>query len=172
MAEQPIFLYAATYDDYVDAQEEYEIVKRLHKDHIIGTYDAAVIGKDAEGKVTVRKHEKPTQHGAWTGVVVGAVVGIVFPPSLIGMAIVGGGVGALVGHLWGGLSRTDMKEIGELLDEGEAALIVVGKDKVDVELDKALHKAKKTMQKELHVDTQELEKHVDAAAEEQAASPE
>lgn len=170
MAEHPIFLYAATYDDYVDAEEEYEIVKKLHKDGVIGTYDAAVIGRAADGTVTVRKHEKPTQHGAWSGLVVGAVVGIVFPPSLIGMAIVGTGVGALVGHLWSGLSRKDMMEIGELLDADDAALIVVGKSKVDEELDKALHKAKKTMQKELRVDARELEKHVDAAADEGAAS--
>ena len=54
-------------------------MKELHSLGVIGTHDAAVITKDADGKVKVSKHEKPTDHGAWTGVAVGAVVGILFP---------------------------------------------------------------------------------------------
>ena len=45
------------------------------------------------------KTEKPTQHGAWTGAGVGALVGIIFPPAIIGSAIVGAGAGGLTGHL-------------------------------------------------------------------------
>ena len=30
--------------------------------------------KEADGKVRVTKPEKPTQHGAWTGAAVGALV--------------------------------------------------------------------------------------------------
>jgi hypothetical protein len=36
----------------------------------VGTFDSAVIEKE-DGKVHVHKTEKPTQHGAWTGIVVG-----------------------------------------------------------------------------------------------------
>jgi uncharacterized membrane protein len=43
----------------------------------------------------VTKTEKPTQHGAWTGAAVGALVGIIFPPAVIGSAIVGAGAGEL-----------------------------------------------------------------------------
>jgi len=48
-----------------------------------------------------------------------------FPPALIGFAVAGAGIGELSGHLWQGLSRADVKELGELIDEGEAALLVV-----------------------------------------------
>jgi len=67
----------------------------LHAAGAIGTFDSAVIRKEADGKVRVTKTEKPTQHGAWTGAAVGALVGIIFPPAVIGSAIVGAGAGEL-----------------------------------------------------------------------------
>ena len=74
------------------------------------------------------KVEKPTQHGAWTGAAVGAVVGILFPPFLLASAAIGALVGGLVGHLWRGMSHQDIHDFGELLDDGQAALIVLGED--------------------------------------------
>lgn len=79
MADEPMLLFLATYDAEADARLDCEAVKELHSLGVIGTHDAAVITKDADGKVKVSKHEKPTEHGAWTGVAVGAVVGILFP---------------------------------------------------------------------------------------------
>ena len=67
MADRPIFLYAAIYDDLATAEADYEAVFELHAAGAIGTFDSAVIYKDDEGKVHVSKTEKPTQHGAWTG---------------------------------------------------------------------------------------------------------
>src|SRR3954454_17270807 len=125
MSDNPVFLYAAVYDDIGDAEADYEIVFDLHAAGAIGTFDSAVIRKDDDGKVRVTKTEKPTQHGAWTGVGVGALVGLVFPPSIIGTAIVGAGAGGLIGHLRGGISRDDLKELGEELESGNAAVIVI-----------------------------------------------
>ncbi len=105
---------------------DYDAVKELYHDGVIDTYDAAVVEKDADGNVHVHKHEKPTQKGAWTGVAVGAVVGVLFPPSIIASAAVGGVAGGVIGHVWHGMSRGDMKDLGEYLDEGTAALVVVG----------------------------------------------
>jgi uncharacterized membrane protein len=59
----------------------------------------------------VNKDEMATRHGAWGGAAVGAVVGILFPPSIIGTAIVGAAVGGVRGHLWRGMSRADVKEL-------------------------------------------------------------
>src|SRR6187397_1061967 len=99
MADRPVFLYAAIYDNIADAEADYEAVFDLHAAGAIGTFDSAVIEKDDLGKVHVHKTEKPTQHGAWTGAGVGALVGIIFPPAIIGSAIVGAGAGGLIGHL-------------------------------------------------------------------------
>jgi uncharacterized membrane protein len=80
MADRPVFIYAAIYDDIADAEADYEAVFDLHAAGAIGTFDSAVIEKEHDDKVRVHKTEKPTQHGAWTGIAVGALAGILFPP--------------------------------------------------------------------------------------------
>ena len=126
--EDGMFLYIGTYPSEVAARADYDIVKDLHSVDVIGTYDAAVVTKDDEGKVHVNKDEMATRHAGWGGAAVGAVVGLLFPPAIIGSALVGGAIGGISGHLWRGISRSDVKELGELIDEGEAALLVVGRD--------------------------------------------
>jgi uncharacterized membrane protein len=164
MADEPVFLYIAAYDSEADARADYEVLQELHAGRIVGTYDAAIVTKDAEGKVHVHKHEKPTQHGAWTGIGVGAVVGILFPPSIIGTAIVGGAAGGVIGHLWHGMSRGDVKELGDALDAGEAALVVVGRSKLEATLDRELKRASKRVEKQVDADAKAFEKELDAAA--------
>ncbi|TMM19631.1 MAG: DUF1269 domain-containing protein [Actinobacteria bacterium] len=160
MADEPVFLYVARYSSEDEAREDYQLLVDLHAAGVVGTYDAAVVTKD-DHKVHVHKHEKPTQHGAWTGVAVGAVVGIIFPPSIIGTAAVAGVAGGLIGHFWGGLSRGDVKALGDFLDEGQAALLVIGKSKLQEVLDRELKRATKSMQREIKADR----RHVEAALE-------
>jgi uncharacterized membrane protein len=163
MADEPMFLFLATYADEADAWLDYEAVKDLHALNVIGTYDAAVITKDAEGKVKVHKHEKATQHGAWTGIAVGAVVGILFPPGLIVEAAVGGLAGGVIGHVWRGLSRKDVKELGEFLDDGDVALLVVGKSTLEKALENAVTRADRQMEKEIKADQKEFERELKEA---------
>ena len=127
-----------------------------------GTYDVALVRKDDDGKVHVTKHEKPTQHGAWTGAAVGALVGIVFPPAILGSALVGAAAGGGIGHAMGGMSRSDAKELGDYLDTGQAALVVIGESRLQEQLDKALTHAEKTQEKEINADGKELAKELDA----------
>jgi len=166
MADEPVFIFLATYDTQADAELDYHAVKELHSAGIIGTYDAAVITKDADGKVKVHKHEKPTQHGAWTGVAVGAVLGILFPPGLLIDVAIGGLAGGVIGHFWNGMSRKDVKELGELLDDSSAALLIVGKSKLDKAIEKAVTHAVKVLQKEVKADQKELDKELKKAEKE------
>ena len=99
------------------------------------------------------------------GAAVGAVLGILFPPSIIGAAAVGAAVGGVGGHLWRGMSRADVKEFGEVIDAGTAALVVVGESKIEQALDKAALKAEKHVAKELDVKPSDI----DAAVREAAA---
>lgn len=162
MADKPVFLFAAIYDDVAAAESDYEAVFDLHAAGVIGTFDAAVIEKE-EGKVHVHKTEKPTRHGAWTGIAVGAIAGILFPPSIIGSAVVGGAAGGVIGHLWKGMSRSDLKELGEGLDEGSAALVVVGESKLGEKIEKAVTHARKVMEKEIDAEADELKRELQAA---------
>ena len=162
MSDNPVFVYAAVYAEPADADADYETLLDLHSADLVGSYDVALMSKDDEGKVHVTKHEKPTQHGAWTGAAVGALVGVIFPPSIIGAAVVGAAAGGGIGHVFGGMSRSDARELGEHLDEGQAALIVIGKSRVQEQLDKALTRAQKSEEREIDADAQELEKELEA----------
>ena len=141
---------------------DYAAVKQLYSDGVIDTYDAAVVEKDADGNVHVSKHEKPTQKGAWTGIAVGAVVGVLFPPAIIPMAAAGGVTGGVIGHVWHGMSRSDMKDLGEELDAGTAALVVVGKSSLADKIAKATARAQKTTEKQLNVDAKDFDKELEA----------
>jgi uncharacterized membrane protein len=159
-----VFIYVGTYASEVDARTDYDLVKELHSQGAVGTYDAAVITKDDAGKVHVNKDETTTRHGAWGGAGVGALVGILFPPSIIGSAIVGAAIGGVSGHLWKGMSRADVKEFGDVIDAGEAALVIVGETKIEAYLEKLELKATKRATKELEVDKGKIDEAVQAAA--------
>jgi uncharacterized membrane protein len=159
-----VFIYIGTYGSEVDARTDYDLVKGLHSQGAVGTYDAAVITKDGDGKVHVNKDETSTRHGAWGGAGVGALVGILFPPSIIGTAIVGAAIGGVSGHLWKGMSRADVKEFGDMIDSGEAALVIVGETKIEAYLEKLQLKATKRATKELELDKGKIDEAVRAAA--------
>jgi len=164
MTDNPVFLFVGDYDSVDEAKADLEELKQLHREHVVGTYDAAVLTKNVEGKVEiVDKIEKPTQHGGWAGLAVGAALGLIFPPSVLVSGLVGAGAGALIGHLQGGMSRSDLKEVGETLEESEAALIVVGEATIERAVDEATRRAKKAMKKEVRADAKEIERLIDTA---------
>ena len=134
MSDKPVFLYAAIYDEIADAEADYEAVFDLHDAGAIGTFDSAVIRKEDDGKVRVTKTEKPTQHGAWTGAGVGALVGLSSRPRS-SAAHRRRRSRRLVGHLSKGISRGDLKDLGQELDAGTAAVIVLGESKIEEQLD-------------------------------------
>jgi uncharacterized membrane protein len=127
-----LYVIAASYDDVDAAVADYEAVKALYREvRSSHDFDAAVISKDEDGKVRiVKKHEQPTRHGAAVGLGWGLAAGVVaalFPPVGIGIATAAGGaaIGGVAGHASGGMSRSDLKDLGETLDAGESGLIVV-----------------------------------------------
>jgi uncharacterized membrane protein len=169
MSDRPVFIFAATYGARADAFADYESLLELHAAKLIGTYDVALITKDADGKVHVKKHEKPTQHGAWGGIAVGAAIGIIFPASVVGTAIVGGMAGGVAGHLKEGISRADAKEFGELLGRGDAALVVIGESRLEEQLARALTRAQTMLEKEIDADREELKRALEEADKQAAA---
>jgi uncharacterized membrane protein len=169
MSDRPVFIYAATYASYEDCLADYELLLEAHAAKLVGTYDVALIKKDSDGKIHVEKHEKPTQHGAWGGIAVGALVGVLFPPSVLGAAAIGGLAGGVGGHLRKGMSRDDAKELGDLLENGQSALVAIGESRVEEQLDKALTRAEKSIEKEIDADAKELGRELKEAEKESAA---
>jgi uncharacterized membrane protein len=151
------FILVATYPDEATAQDDYQVIKDAHAAGLVGSYDAAVVTKDAKGKVHENKDETSTRHGSWWGIAAGAAVGVIFPPAVLASAAVGGVVGGVTGHLAGGMSRSDAKELGDSIDPGQAGLVVVGESKVEDAVEKALTRAEKQTAKELGVDPKDID---------------
>jgi len=160
------FILVATYPDEVTARQDYQVVKDAHAAGLVGSYDAAVVTKDASGKVHENKDETATRHGAWWGVAAGAAVGVIFAPAVLGAAAVGGVIGGVSGHLAKGMSRSEAKELGDFIDPGQAGLVIVGESKVEDAIKKAVTRAKKQTAKELDVPPKDVDKALQQAVKE------
>ena len=82
------------------------------------------------------------------------------------VSAVGAAIGGVSGHLWRGMSRADVREFGEVIDDGTAALVVVGESKIEQAVDKAALKAEKHIAKELDVKPSDIDAAVREAASE------
>jgi uncharacterized membrane protein len=170
-----LMAYVGVYDSVGDAEADYRLVKDLHTEAgLIDAYDAAVIERREDGKTKiVKKHETPTRVGGALGGGVGLATGLVvalFPFAAIGggllAATTGGGaiLGAVTGHAAAGMSRGDLKELGEFLDAGQAGLVVVAVSDMGAKVEQAMKRAEKLQQKQLKADTAEIERDAASAA--------
>jgi uncharacterized membrane protein len=174
MAVDTFMAYVGVYPSADDAEADYELVKDLHtKAGLLDAYDAAVIHRQADGKVKItKKHETPTRVGGVLGGGVGLATGLVvalFPFAAVGAGLLaattaGGAVlGAVAGHAAAGMSRHDLKELGEYLDAGQAGLVVVGVSDMGAKIEQAMRRAEKVQAKQLKADTAEIERDAKAA---------
>jgi uncharacterized membrane protein len=176
MAIDTLMAYVGVYDSVDDAKADYQLVHDLHTEAgLIDAYDAAVIERREGGKTKiVKKHETPTRAGGVLGGGVGLATGLVV--ALFPFAAVGGGLlagttaggailGAVAGHAAAGMSRHDLKELGEHLDAGQAGLVVVAISDMGAKVEQAMKRAAKLEQKQLEADAAAIERDAAAAGE-------
>ena len=169
MAIDTFVVFVGVYPDKETAERDYDLVKQLHTEQdLFDAYDAAVIERREDGKVKIgRKHETPTRVGGVLGGGVGLATGLVV--ALFPFAAVGGGLlaatsasgavlGAVAGHAAAGMSRDDLKELGEDLDAGQAGLVVVGVSDMRARIEQAMGRAERIQAKELRANVEEIER--------------
>ena len=123
---KPVLLYTATYDSASAALADLDAIEQLHKDDVIGDYDAAVIDKK-DGKPDVAKRmDRPYVR--------------VIPEWF------GGGT----------LPRKELKEAAQELTSNEAGLIAVGEETIEKAVDKALTGAAKVVKRSVDATTDEI----------------
>ena len=117
-------LVAIAYDDVDQAQEVTNTLGQLMKEHSIELEDAVIVEHRAGGKI---KLHQPSMAGlgAASGALWGGLIGLIFFVPLFGLAIgaaSGAAAGALSDH---GIDDKFMKELGNKLPEGGAAVFVL-----------------------------------------------
>ena len=86
------------------------------------------------------------------------MVGVLFPPALLGAAAVGGVTGGLIGHFHGGMSRKDVRELGEMLDASERLPHRHRQGQARGDSAEGRPEGQKTVERQLDVDGKDLEK--------------
>ncbi|OIP69070.1 MAG: hypothetical protein AUK43_14010 [Oscillatoriales cyanobacterium CG2_30_40_61] len=118
-------LIAIAYDDEYKAEEVRLTLIKLQKEHLIELEDAAVIVKNAEGKIKLKQAVDLTTAGAVSGGFWGLLIGTLFLSPLLGAAV-GAAAGAASGALSDiGVDDKFMKSLGETLQPKTSALFVL-----------------------------------------------
>jgi uncharacterized membrane protein len=165
MADEQFVLFAGAYDDLDDAKEDFDGIKALHKESWLGPYEGVLFVKEDGGKVKIIDRDSSIRAaGAGAGALIGGVVGLIFPPTILAGAAVGGAAGALLGHFFGTFKRKDVAELGEMLDEGTAGILVIGVPTPELGTQKLMKRAAKVAKKQVYADAKEIKKAIDEAA--------
>jgi uncharacterized membrane protein len=130
VAHDPVHLFIGLYDSGDAAERDFDNVVSLHRQGLVGAYDAAVIERDDDGALRVA-HKKRSGHHVLTGLGIGALFTVLTPFIAVPFGLIGAGTGALVKHAEGSLPKKDIDELTDALTGNEAALAVVS-NKTDV----------------------------------------
>ena len=171
---------ANEYGAEADAIADYEAIHKLYSDlGILDSFDAAVLTRQPDGKVIIVKRvdEQSDEHskgkGRWVaGLAVGTAVAL-FPAVALGIPIAGLGMGLLAGagmgavvggHVARGITRSDLKDLGELLDHGTSGLLVVTTTDIEARVEAAITRAHKRAKAKLHADNDAIKEEIGRAA--------
>ena len=119
-------LIAIAYPDRDTAEQVRQELIRATKEHLLRLEDAVVVEHEADGKIKLHQAMNTTGAGAAGGAMWGGLIGLIFLAPLLGMAV-GAASGALGGKMTDvGVSDDFLRELGDKLQPGAAALIALG----------------------------------------------
>jgi uncharacterized membrane protein len=143
MADAPVQLIVAAFQDEGGASAALSMLKEAKKEKLVAIKDAAVLRKDAEGKLHVNEIGDMTgTRGGAIGAVVGAGLGILTG----GAALAAAGIGAVAGGLAAklrdsGFNDQRLRKLGESLTPSSSAIVAVIEHTWVAELEEELRKA-------------------------------
>lgn len=169
-------LIAADFADTDVAMEAYEALKTVEDGATVKIDGVVVVRRDAGGKLEVQKAtDHSTREGLAWGAVGGAVLGVLFPPSIIGSALVVGAGGGIVGKLRERHHKKELaKELEDAIEPGHSGIIALVSNPGEVKIRTALEKADRIVEKAVDdaaaADIKAAGKDADSAADSSAAA--
>jgi uncharacterized membrane protein len=140
MATSTLEIFVAAFGSEDEAGAALKDFKAMDREGSIELIDAAVIVHRADGKVHFEETADPSgKKWAKRGAIAGGVVGLLFPPSIIAAAAVGGAGGGVWGKVRDkGIPDEELKRIGESIPEGSSAIIAVAEDRMLERLERGI----------------------------------
>jgi uncharacterized membrane protein len=140
MSSNPVQVFIAAYGSEDGAGPALKDFRAMDREGSIELIDAAVAVHTSDGKVKIEETADPSGK-TWgkRGAIAGGVVGMIFPPSIVASALVGGAGGGIWGKIRDkGFKDEDLKAIGESLPPGSSAIIAIAEDRVVERLERGL----------------------------------
>jgi uncharacterized membrane protein len=133
-------LFVADFADTGTAWDAYEALKSIEDGRHVAIEGVVVVKRDANGDLEVQKAtDHSTKRGLTWGLVGGAVLGLVFPPTILGSAAVLGASGAAVGKARQLHHRHELSdELSAAIAPGHSGIVALVSDPGAVEIRKAL----------------------------------
>jgi uncharacterized membrane protein len=140
MASNPLEVFVAAFGNEEQAGEALKDFQNMDREGSINLIDAAVVVRGADGTVKFEETIDPSgKKWAKRGAIAGGLVGLIFPPSIIASAVVGGAGGGIWGKIRDkGFKDEDLKAIGESLEPGTSAIIAIAEDRVLERLERGI----------------------------------
>ena len=123
---KPTIVYAAAYGSVSAAETDLDAIEALHKDKVIGSFDAAVIDQENGKPHVAKRMDRP---------------GVRVIPEWFG---------------GGTLPRKELRELAGQLTASQAGLIAVGEPTIEKALDKALTSADKVVKRTVDATADEI----------------
>jgi uncharacterized membrane protein len=136
-------LLIADFADTDSAREAYEALKDVEDGRHVEIEGAIVVKRESDGKIEVQHAtDHTTRRGLTWGVVGGAALGLIFPPTILGSAALLGAAGAAAGKVGQLHHRSELaKELESAIQPGHSAVVALVSDPAVVELRQALRLA-------------------------------
>lgn len=140
MSDVPVQLVIAAFQEERAAKEALGVLKQLKREKLIGIQNAAVLRKDAKGKIHIKETaDMGGGKGSVIGGVAGAAIGLIAGPALVVPAAVGALVGGLTAKLRdSGFSNKRLETLAESLQPETSAIIAVVEHKWVAQLEKEM----------------------------------
>jgi uncharacterized membrane protein len=127
MSDVPVELVVAAFTDELGATRALEQFKQAKKEGLVGIRDAAVLTRDANNTLHIKETgDMSGRKGAGVGALIGGAIGLLFPPAVLGSAVIGAGIGGLGAKLRdAGFPDDQLKAIGSSLKPSTSAIVAV-----------------------------------------------
>jgi len=120
------------------------VIKQLAADDTIKVEGLVLVSRRSDGKIHVDDNFHTARKGAAWGAVGGAVIGLIFPPTLLAGALVGAGAGLGIGGLVSHGEKAAIKaDVQDTLPLDSSGIVALFDEQWATDVDKALTKASK-----------------------------